>query len=1267
MFKKVIAILMLLILIRAVPVAAADEVNVLVNEGFEEVGAGQPSSWTIDAWNNGAEYSRMVIQQEQVHSGQHAAMIENLQPNDAKYVQKVTVSPNTLYRLSAYLLVESADTETKGANISVLGVTETSQDFKSTEGWQLVEMYGKTGKNQKELQVAVRLGGYGSLTKGKAYFDDVSLVKVASVPAGASTVDWVTREAAELPDAVSSLGIAGFALLFGLMYAFIYQRWLRGSHPAIRATDAPRNFLTPFIVLAVFAFALRVFIAMRSPGYVTDVSTFKAWAHNAASGGLRHFYDGQQFADYPPAYIYVLWFLGKLQAAFQIAWESKGALLLIKLPALLADIALGWLIFREGAKRIGGAAGFGLAALYLLNPAVLVNSAGWGQIDALFTLVLVLALLFLVQNRWAWSGALFALAILIKPQALIFTPVFLYPVIRQKNWRGLIRAFAAMLGVFVVIVFPFSLEKNGIGWVFELYGGTLSQYAYATLNAFNLYALFGLNWVAADSGAGILNYQTIGYVFIVLAVILSANYYFRKRKDGGAKLFYIAFLLLFMVFMFSAKMHERYLFPALVLLLFAFLFSREKRLIHLFTALSVAHYFNVHYVLKSSAIGQPHIAHFDGVMLAFSGVHLLLFLWAVKIGYDLWMQGREEPVPPHPVYTALPEDTRSSGLLHDPGSNAKMDRFTRKDWLWMGLLTLVYAAVALYNLGSLKSPETTWQPAYNSYAIADFGEVRQIAQVNTLGEIGNGKFKLEFAETEGQWGNEVIVENTYTKVFWWNVQPLTVSARYVKISVDSAGFALNEMAFYEAGSTKPLIIASVTDNADTNPPQRGEAAYLFDEQDEAVHTPSYLNQTYFDEIYHARTAYEHLHLMKHYETTHPPLGKLIISVGIWLFGMNPFGWRIMGTLVGILMIPLTYVFARRLFGRTEYAFLAAFLMSVDFMHFAQTRIATIDSYGVFFIMLMYYYMYRYYSMNFYRDPLRKTLKPLFLSGLFFGIGAASKWIVVYGGAGLALIFFLSLYERFRQYREAQSFLRLPETYANPELNAELKSIRRRFKPLAIKTVAWCTLFFVIIPILIYSLSFVPQMAVPGEEKSLSHLVQYQEDMYNYHSKLKATHGFGSPWYEWPLMVRPIWFYSGKTAVAADQVSSIWSFGNPAIWWVGLIAFIAALVLYKKTKHRGMFVVGVAFFSQFLPWVLVTRLTFIYHYFAMVPFLIFAIVYMCKRLTERNPAFKKGVIAYAAVSLLLFLMFYPVLSGMTVPKSYVDTFLQWFGTWYFYTG
>ena len=87
---------------------------------------------------------------------------------------------------------------------------------------------------------------------------------------------------------------------------------------------------------------------------------------------------------------------------------------------------------------------------------------------------------------------------------------------------------------------------------------------------------------------------------------------------------------------------------------------------------------------------------------------------------------------------------------------------------------------------------------------------------------------------------------------------------------------------------------------------------LFDEQTAVPDTISQLNSMYFDEIYHGRTGYEQLHKMPVYETTHPPLGKDLIMVGIALFGMTAFGWRFAGTLFGVLLVPLAWCFVRRL-------------------------------------------------------------------------------------------------------------------------------------------------------------------------------------------------------------------------------------------------------------------------------------------------------------------------------------------------------------------
>ncbi|OCT16787.1 hypothetical protein A8709_08460 [Paenibacillus pectinilyticus] len=590
----------------------------------------------------------------------------------------------------------------------------------------------------------------------------------------------------------------------------------------------------------------------------------------------------------------------------------------------------------------------------------------------------------------------------------------------------------------------------------------------------------------------------------------------------------------------------------------------------------------------------------------------------------------------------------------------------RKEWLLLGGLTLAYAMIALYHLGSSSAPQSYWQPASAGDGFTvEFNDTLKLERMNSYGGVGENKFRVEFSTDNTHWSNPITIDQNYVKNFTWNVTNLDVTAKFARLTTENAGLMLQEMAFYPTGSDKPVPIQSVISNKGATEGIQNPIR-AFDEQDKAVYTPGFMNGTYFDEIYHARTAYEYVHGIKPYETTHPPLGKLLISVGILLFGMDPFGWRIIGTLLGIAMIPILYVFARRLFGKQEYAFAAAFLMTFDFMHFTQTRIATIDVYGVFFIILMYYFMYRYYMLNFYLVPLKQTLVPLFWSGLFFGLGAASKWIAIYGGAGLALLFFLSLFERYREYHKAAIWLKngIPKSKHKQAVNTDAqRKIVTTFPQLSLKTIAWCTLFFVIIPVILYAASFLPALMAHGETLSFKRLIQYQTSMYDYQTQLKATHPFSSEWYQWPFITRPLWYYAGQF-LPTGLTSTIVAMGNPAIWWTGIAAVITSAFLAFKRKDRGMFVVLVAFASQYLPWIFVKRLTFIYHFFAMVPFLILCLVYVIQYGIEYRKWNKQLVYAYFAVVFLLFVMFYPALSGMEVSRHYVDTCLRWFSTWLF---
>jgi dolichyl-phosphate-mannose--protein O-mannosyl transferase len=422
---------------------------------------------------------------------------------------------------------------------------------------------------------------------------------------------------------------------------------------------------------------------------------------------------------------------------------------------------------------------------------------------------------------------------------------------------------------------------------------------------------------------------------------------------------------------------------------------------------------------------------------------------------------------------------------------------------------------------------------------------------------------------------------------------------------------------------------------------------------------------YFDEVYHARTAYEYLHGMQPTEPTHPPLGKLIISIGIAICGMTPFGWRIMGAVFGILMIPAIYCFAKRLFKRTDCAFIASFLLTFDFMHFSYSRIGIIDVFAVFFIMMMYYYMHQYFTMNFNQAGLGRTLVPLFLSGIFFGLGTATKWIAVFGGAGLGVILLTSLGQRFCEYVKARKVLRLRTFSMTNRESKENEVIARTFFRYAAITLLWCVFTFVVIPVIIYLMSYIPFMMVPGPGHNLTDVFGLQKYMYEYHSKMQITHPFSSAWWEWPIIRKPLWLYMGKD-VPSGKISSIVAMGNPAIWWLGVPAIITAACIAVYRKEKGMYVVLLAAASQYLPWTTEpTKLTFIFHFFATVPFMILCIAYVLVTLMDKMPKFKYIVLVYLATVVILFAMFYPVLSGAVISKSYAAAYLRWFRCWIFF--
>lgn len=575
----------------------------------------------------------------------------------------------------------------------------------------------------------------------------------------------------------------------------------------------------------------------------------------------------------------------------------------------------------------------------------------------------------------------------------------------------------------------------------------------------------------------------------------------------------------------------------------------------------------------------------------------------------------------------------------------------KKDIAPLLIILAVFSFLALFKLGDMTAPQSFFRFTGEEESITiELLEPEDINALMFYTGLWTGSYKLEFSPDGTSWIEQKPEETQdadkkpdpamnqpHSHLFKWRYATLSAdnpAIRYIRITIATRPpIELGELALYDA-SGAVIPFSRIIDPG---------ARELFDEQELIPDKPMYMNSMYFDEIYHGRTAYEHINGIYPYETTHPPLGKEIIAASILAFGMTPFGWRFIGAVFGVIMLLVLYIFIKNLFGKTTVAVCGTLLLGFDFMRFVQTRIATIDTYGVFFILLAYFFMYRHITTE-AGASFRKSLAPLALSGIAFGVGCASKWIVVYAGLGLASIYIIRLILLAKHYRDEDM----------PGFGVYL-----------LKTLLFSILFFVAIPVIIYCLSYIPyglakDMTLGGgmlwNRDYYEIIWKNQVSMFSYHGKLVAEHPYSSWWWQWILDARPILYTNSYNN---NLRSSFAAFGNPVIWWGGFLAVIAIAVrMIKRRDAKALFIV-IGYLSQILPWVAITRVVFIYHYFPSTLFLVLALAYIFDIILDRAQGlYKQAVIGFTATSGAVFALFYPGLSGIYVPQWYFTNLIRW---------
>ncbi|NLG84210.1 MAG: phospholipid carrier-dependent glycosyltransferase, partial [Firmicutes bacterium] len=847
-----------------------------------------------------------------------------------------------------------------------------------------------------------------------------------------------------------------------------------------------------------------------------------------------------------------------------------------------------------------------------------------------YTCLMMLCFYLLIKDKPEFAGATVAAAFLTKPQTAAFLPVLVFFAFLRYRPKRIAAIIAAGLFTTVLILLPFNLGRP-VFWIFSHYAGMAAEYPYASFNAANFLALLSGNGLDDATRLGLfINYRFLGFGLFLLVCLFCGYYlYHHRRKAGLATVFAV---VSFGFFLFFPRMHERYLFPFFAFFFLAFGYLRDRRLYFLGIVASLAYLLNLHVVVLRYAGSLPETTFIRAIYIlamvntmVFAGLILLLFAR---------LPGGESVA----SFVRRYKERLTADLSEDPGG--KSFPLTRRDHLILGAALVLYGGFIFFRLGSTRTP-MTGMSLWEKWEIV-LSAPAEVSAVVLYDAEGTGEFSLE-GYSGGTW---VPLATVSTKDFYVQKRVSFPPRRLERLRLlprPSAG-RINELAFL--GRQKELLpVESVLAPDGRRFPAGGFP--LFDEQDRMQTRISHLNSTYFDEIYHGRTAYEFIRKTTVYETTHPPFGKDLIALGIALFGMNPFGMRFIPALLGVVLMGVLFFLGREVLACRFGAYAMMALGMLDFMPFVQSRYSTIDTPSVLLISLMFLFAFRFFR-HWERSPEGKApLKDTFFALFFFAMAAATKWTAVYGFAGAALIFLLAQFRRYRALKKMS-----PEKAVAPD--------KIVLSDLGITL----SIFLLLVPALYY-LTYIPFLRCAGitdlfSREAVATVVKSQQDMYAYHARLKATHPFSSPWWSWPFDFKPLWIYPDKPIdTAPGNRASIVSMGNPLIWWAGVLAVL--LFFYRLLRLRRfspMHLVFLGFLAQYLPWVLVDRITFMYHFYPVLPFYYLFIVAALRPLWEPGGKARRAVIGFFVCSLVLLLVFYPVLSGLEVPEGYTNA-LRWF--------
>ena len=357
----------------------------------------------------------------------------------------------------------------------------------------------------------------------------------------------------------------------------------------------------------------------------------------------------------------------------------------------------------------------------------------------------------------------------------------------------------------------------------------------------------------------------------------------------------------------------------------------------------------------------------------------------------------------------------------------------------------------------------------------------------------------------------------------------------------------------------------------------------------------------FDEVHFGKFTTAYCCTGENIFDIHPPLAKLLIAgaaklggytggfdfknIGEAFHDVPVFAYRVVPAIAGFALTFLLFVLIRQLGGSDGAALFGAALYTFDNALLVQTRFILLDGVllvGIFAALSAYLAAMR-------MEHTAKRVGMLVLSGVLAGVAVGTKFT---GLTALGLILVIALV-RAAQELSMQNILKWVRSYM------------------------WVVACAVAVYLFSWFLHF-QLLDKPGFGDAFYHrtghffqdLINLHHVMFSRNLAITTADPDASPWWSWPLMTTPPFYWSAPHA-------SIYLLGNPIVWWgtsLLMIVITCIVVLTKvtrlswraKTPRVTLWIPFVGYLIATLPYAMVTRPLFMYHY---LPSLLFALLFV----------------------------------------------------------